>query len=128
MRTYSVSAPVALALACAISFAAGYSFHLMFGFERKAAHQAIVEAQAFQRVMAGFEPVVTNHVVFVELTKASTVEDLKALQSKYKDSVLRASELFERQASALELPSEKRIAEPFVAEAARIKREVGAWR
>ena len=127
MRTYSVSASIALAIACATSFSAGYSFHLTFGFEHKAAHQAIIEAQAFQRVMASFEPILINRAVFEELSKAKSVEELKILQSKYKDAVLRSAGHFERQASALDLPIEKRIAKPFLAEATRIKDEIAAW-
>jgi len=121
MRTYSVSTPIAFAVACCISFAAGYAFHLVFGFEHKAAHQAIVEAQSFQRVAAAYEPILSNHSQFLELSKINTIEELKALREKRRESTVRSAEFFIGKASELELPEEKHFAQPFVSKATTIK-------
>jgi hypothetical protein len=121
MQKYNVSTPIALAIACSLSFAAGYAFHLAFGFERKAAHQAIVEAQAFQRVMAAYSPVITNHSDYLELMKVASIEEVIALREKRRESTLRSAELFIAKASALEMPEERRFAEPFVLEANKVK-------
>jgi hypothetical protein len=128
MRTYPVSTPLAFAIACCTSFAAGYSFHLEFGFERTAARQAVVEAQAFQRVAAAYSIVILNHGEFLELSKVTTLEELNTHRQKRKQSTVRAAEFFIRRAAALELQEEKRFAEPFAQEAARIKASVEATR
>lgn len=121
MQTHNVTTPIALAIASCISFAAGYAFHLTYGFERKAAHQAIAEAQSFQRVAAAYEPIVANHSHFLELSKINTLDELNVLREKQRESTVRAAEFFIGKAASLELPEEKRFAEPFVNEATKIK-------
>lgn len=126
MRTNSISTVVVMAVACSVCFASGYVFHLTFGFERNAARQAVFEAQAVQRVFAAYSLVIGNHTVFVDLSRVRTLDGLAALRKKYREATVSAAEAYERQASTLEFPEEKRFAKVFVEEAARIKAEVTA--
>jgi hypothetical protein len=126
MQKYVISTPIAFAIACSVSFAAGYAFHLVFGFERKAAHQAIVEAQAFQRVMAAYSPIIANHSDYLELSKIAALDEVSALREKRKENTIRSAEFFISTATALELPEERRFAEPFLQEAAKVKASLEA--
>ena len=126
MPTYHIAGPVAIGLACSVSFTAGYAVNRTLGFERSAARQAIVEAQSFQRVMAAYQPIVLNQLTLAELEKITTLDQLAELRMKYRSSVVSAAHSFEQQAASLELPEEKAVARPFLNEAAKIKREMAA--
>ena len=125
MPSHRITTPVALAVACSLSFALGYLFNRAFGFERSAARQATVEANASQRVLSKYAHLLQTQLVFSELEQVTTLEQLENLRSRYKSAVISSAEDFERQASTLELPEEKRVAEALVAEAVRIKQAVG---
>ncbi len=126
MPKQPISVVVALALAASIGFVAGYVFHLGVRSEQAAARRAVFEAQSTQRVLQAYEPVVNNSIFHQELLTLRSLEDVAQLRARYKDATLRSIEYFERSAKALELPSEVRLARPFLQEAEKVRAKVNA--
>ncbi len=57
---------------------------------------------------------------------AYSLEDIRRLQLKYRESTLRSISFFEARAKELELPNEKRLAQPFLQEAEKVRKELDA--
>jgi hypothetical protein len=121
-----VSTVVALAIAAALGFVAGYAFHATAGTELSAARQAVLEAQGAQRVLQSFELVLHNSGVHAELSAVQSPEDLKRLTAKYREATLRSIEHFEQGAGQLDLPKDRALATPFLQEARKLKSAIPA--
>jgi hypothetical protein len=119
MNKFSVSTVVAIALSTTIGFTCGYLFYAYYGEARSAAVQAVWDAQATQRILQGYEPILITSKFHEELMAAKTAQDIDALRQKYRDATLANISFLERQASKLELPKERALAEPFLKDAAK---------
>ncbi|WP_028105221.1 hypothetical protein [Pseudoduganella violaceinigra] len=126
MHNFSVSSVIAISLSTAIGFTCGYLFHASYGEARSAAGEAVWSAQATQRVLQGYEPILITSKFHNELMVARTLEDLSVLRQKYLEATLSNISSFERRASALELPKERVLAEPFLRDAEKTRRELDA--
>ena len=124
MDKQSVPIALALAISTSVGFACGYAFNSFYGEAHSAAAQAVFEAQATQRVLQSYEPIVITSILHKELINVKTMDDVVVLRQKYADSTVRNIDSFERQSSKLELPHDRRLAAPFLEEAATIRGEV----
>lgn len=124
MRRFEVGAVVALGMTTALGFVGGYIFHAVYGEARSAAVDAVYGAQEAQRVLQAYEPINTNLIIYRELDAARDLADLAALRRKHKEATLRNIESFERRVEKLELPDERRLAQPFLKEAERVRAEL----
>lgn len=128
MNKWPVPTALALAISTSVGFACGYVFYAVYGEARSAAAQAIFEAQATQRVLQSYEQIVFTSIVHQDLIKVKTMDEVEVLRRKYADSTFRNIDFFERQSSKLELPHDRRLAAPFLEEAARIRGQVEGHR
>jgi hypothetical protein len=124
MNKLPVPIALALTLSASVGFACGYIFYSSYGDARTTAQQAIFEAQATQRVLQSYEPILITSKFHQELVAVNTMEDLEALRQKYTDATLRNIDFFERQAGKLELPKERALAIPFLESAATIRGQI----
>ena len=126
MNKLPVSIVIALALSTTLGFACGYLFYAAFGEARAAAAQAVWDARETQRVLQAYSPIVITSRFHAELVAAKTPQDLDVLRQNYRDATLRNISSFERQAGQLELLKDRALAESFLKEAAKIRRELEA--
>jgi len=124
MRRFEVGAVVAFGITTAMGFVGGYIFHAVYGEARSAAVDAVYAAQEAQRVLQAYEPINTNLSMYRELDAATSLVDLATLRRKHKDATLRSIEYFERSVEKLQLPGDRRLAQPFLEEAERVRAEL----
>jgi hypothetical protein len=124
MNKLSISTVIAIAISTAIGFTCGYVFYASYGEARSAAVQAVLAVQTTERVLQGYQPILITSRFYDELKAARTPQELETLRQKYRDSTLRNISSFERQAGKFELPSERALAEPFLRDAAKIRRSL----
>jgi hypothetical protein len=114
MKNLTISAAVGLSLAASIGFIFGYPFYAGFGEARNIATQAVIEARDTERVLQAYAPILIASQFYDELGTVKTVQDADALREKYRVAALKNIDFFERQASRLELPSDRALAAPFL--------------
>jgi hypothetical protein len=124
MNKFPLPVVLALALSASVGFSCGYVFYSGYGEARSAAAQAIVDAQAAQRVLQAYEPILITSRFHEELAKIETMEGVEGLRQKYRDLTLRNISHFEQQSGKLELPNERALAAPFLEAAAKVRGEV----
>lgn len=126
MPSLHISSVLSIAVAATVGFSGGYLFHAGSKPDEAAARKAVFEAQRLQRVVQAYEPVSSNLRIYRELASIQSIEDVRRLQAKYRETAIIGIVSFERSSKALELPLDRWLAEPFLQEATKVRVELNA--
>ena len=114
MTKIPLSLTLAISVAAAVGFIAGYTFHLTRGAELPAARQALVESQASQRVLDAYKEVLIAKGMYEALAPVNSIEQLQSLKSRSKAGAIETTDRFAAIAKESADPRERFLAQQFM--------------